>query len=484
MKHKTLPIAFILCAAVLSGCGQSGTPAASSSVSSADSAYYDPDSVAVETSIVKKGAIEEKSMFSGTVQPFKTVEVASPRTGVKVTDVNFDVGDSVKAGDVLFSLDISDIQNNINVLNASLASADANIQSAQTELEQVEGSQMKQQIENSKTAVSSAQRSYDTAKAQLDTAKRDYDSANALFSSGAVSQTELTNLKNAYDEAERNTKDAKEALDSAQYSYDLLVNETLAENKKRAQNSLDSAIAQKNAQAAQMQSYKKDIADSNVKSPISGTVLSCNAVSGSVLTGDMPFVIVDLRKVKIEINVSEEIVNSLSVGDTAEITVDSYSNEPFKGRISTIAPGANTDGTFPVSIEIDNPDGKLKSGMFAEVKFVKNKSSDNIVLDKNAVLIDSLSEYVYVVKDSKAQRVDVTTGLDNGTCVEILSGLNEGDEVVVNGSSYLNNGDTVRIVNGSAESKGNTDISEPDSNDAQSNNQKSAEPAEIAKGEE
>ncbi len=460
MKYKTLPITFIIIAAVLTGCGSSGQPSSSSSASSADLASYDPNSVAVETSNAQKGTIEEKSMFSGTVQPVKTVDVSSPRTGVKVTSVNFDVGDSVKAGDVLFSLDTADIQNNINVLNASLASADASIQSAQTELEQVEGSQMKQQIENSKTAVSSAQRAYDTAKAQLETAKRDYDSSSVLFANGAVAQTELTNLKNAYDEAVRNEQAAKEALNSAQYSYDLLVNETLAENKKRAQNSLDSAVAQKKAQAAQMQSYKKDLTDSNVKSPITGTVLNCNAVAGSVLTGDMPFVIVDLSTVKIEINVSEEIVNSLSVGDTAEITVESYSNEPIEGKISTISPGSNSDGTFPVSIEINNPDGKLKSGMFAEVNFVKDKSSNNIVLDKNAVLIDSLSEYVYVVKDSKAQRVDVTTGLDNGTYVEILTGINEGDEVVINGSSYLNNGDSVRVVNGKGGDNENSDKNE------------------------
>ena len=113
MKYKTLPIAFILCTAVLAGCGSSGGGEVSSAATSSDLASYDPNSVAVETSIAKKGSIEEKSMFSGTVQPIKTVDVASPRTGVKVTSVNFDVGDSVKAGDVLFSLDTTDIQNNI-----------------------------------------------------------------------------------------------------------------------------------------------------------------------------------------------------------------------------------------------------------------------------------------------------------------------------------------------------------------------------------
>ena len=116
MNYKTLPIAFILCTAVLVGCGSSGGGEASSAVSSSGVASYDPNSVAVETSIAKKGSIEEKSMFSGTVQPVKTVDVASPRTGVKVTSVNFEVGDNVKAGDVLFSLDTTDIQNNINII--------------------------------------------------------------------------------------------------------------------------------------------------------------------------------------------------------------------------------------------------------------------------------------------------------------------------------------------------------------------------------
>ena len=92
--------------------------------------------------------------------------------------------------------------------------------------------------------------------------------------------------------------------------------------------------------------------------------------------------------------------------------------------------------------------------MFAEVRFVKNRSTDSIVIDKNAVLIDSTSEYVFIIEDGKARRVDVTTGIDNGTEVEILSGLTAGMEVVTNGSSYLNNGDSVRIVTGDGSVKG------------------------------
>ena len=459
VAHISLPAALILSAAVFTGCGQSAAanePSASSSASSSesDAVEFDPNSVAVETSVVKKGSIEEKSMFSGTVNPVKKVDVASPRSGVKVTEVKFDVGDSVKAGDILFKLDTTDIQNNISILNASLASADASIESAKTDLSQVEGSQIKLQIENSRNAVSDAEREYQSAKTALDNAKRDYDSGNALFTQGALAQNELTKLKTDYDEAVRKEQAARQSLDTAKYSYDLLVNETVAENKKRAQDSLNSAIASKNAQAAQMKSYQKELSDSSVTSPVNGTVLECNAVAGSVLGSDMPFVIVDLSTVKIEINVSEEVINSIAVGDEAEITVKAYSDHNFTGKISTISPGSNSDGTFPVTIEIPNPTGELKSGMFAEVRFVKNRSTDSIVIDKNAVLIDSTSEYVFIIEDGKARRVDVTTGIDNGTEVEILSGLTAGMEVVTNGSSYLNNGDSVRIVTGDGSVKG------------------------------
>ena len=169
MKKRALFPFLAVCAAIaFSGCSSNETVQASSQVSS--EVQIDPNSVAVETYIVEKTDISELSMFTGTVTPSETVNVVSPRTGVKVTAVNFDVGDSVKKGDVLFNLDTSDIQNSISVLEASIASADAGIQSAQTALSQVEGSEMQKQIESLKNAVSDAERELKNCESSLNTA--------------------------------------------------------------------------------------------------------------------------------------------------------------------------------------------------------------------------------------------------------------------------------------------------------------------------
>ncbi len=453
MKKIVLSAVVLFLAVTAVGCkGGNNTnlnaPDASSSQVEQEEEVFDPNSVAVEVEKVKKRKIEEKSTFSGTVLPIKTVEVASPRSGVKVNKVNFDVGDNVSAGDILFALDTSDIENNISVLNANLESADVNIKSAETELSLVEGSQTQIQIQNHKDTIAEAERNYQAAKTTLQNAERDYNSGKALFEQGAISQNEFTELKNSYDDAVRKEASSNDTLNTAKYNYDIYINKTIPENKKRAQDTLNSAVASKNAQSAQMRSYQKDLADSNVNSPISGTVLECNAVAGSILNGT-PFVIVDLSTVKIEINVSEKVINSISIGDNVEINIASYSSKPFNGKISTIAPGSSSDGTFPVTIEIQNPNNELKSGMFAEVNFVNNVSDGNVVLNKSAVLIDSVSEYVFIIEDKKAKRVNIKTGIDNGKEVEILEGITEGMDVVVNGGSYLNDGDSVRIVNNS-----------------------------------
>ena len=455
MKKRALFPFLAVCAAIaFSGCSSNETVQASSQVSS--EVQIDPNSVAVETYIVEKTDISELSMFTGVVTPSETVNVVSPRTGVKVTAVNFDVGDSVKKGDVLFNLDTSDIQNSISVLEASIASADAGIQSAQTALSQVEGSEMQKQIESLKNAVSDAERELKNCEASLNTAKRDFESGQALFNAGAMAKTEFENLKTAYDTADRTYQAAQDALDTANYNYNLLTTKTIEENRQVAEDNLNSAIAQKNSQTAQMRSYQKDLTDSNVTSPINGVVLERNVTEGSMLGAETPFVIINIDTVKIEINVSEEMINSIHVGDPVQIKISSYSDKVFEGSISTIAPGSNSDGTFPVTIDIQNPGGEIKSGMFAQVNFVKSQSADTIVVDRAAVLVDTSGEYVYINDNGTAKKIYIETGIDSGDKIQVLSGIEEGMEVVINGNSYLNDGDSLRVVTGDGELKDST----------------------------
>ena len=180
-------------------------------------------------------------------------------------------------------------------------------------------------------------------------------------------------------------------------------------------------------------------------SPISGTVLECNVTEGAEVSGT-PFIIIDLNTVNVEVNVSEQIINSIKEGDSVKLKITTLSDEIFNGSITSIAPGANNDGTYNVKIEINNSDRKLKSGMFAEVYFTKEKSDSSIVLPRSAVMSKDDEYYVFTVENGTAKRAVVNVGIDNGDEIEIKSGINIGDTVVVKGQSYLKDGDPVNDV--------------------------------------
>lgn len=405
------------------------------------------EGTSVEIATAEKQLIEEAYIFSGTIKPSEEVSVLSALSGVKVESVNFDVGDRVNAGDVLFTLDTENIENNIKVLQASLASAEASIQSAQTNLELANGSSMQTQAEAARNAVSTAEKSLKSAEISLNTAQTDYENGKLLFDVGGITQTELDGYKNSYENAKMSYENAQSALSQAQSSYDILVNQTMVENERKAQDSLNVAKAAKQSTAAQMASYEKQLNDAQVTSPITGTVLECNVTEGAVLSQSTPFVMINLDQVKIEVNISEQMASYVKPGSSVEITVSAISEEPFTGTVATVAPGADSDGTYPVTITVDNSDGMLKSGMFSEVTFIKNSSEDSIVIDRSALLTKSGETYVYINDNGTAKKMSVVTGIDTGDKIQIVSGLEEGMSIVTTGNSYLKDGDALHIVN-------------------------------------
>ncbi|MBS4960368.1 MAG: efflux RND transporter periplasmic adaptor subunit [Clostridiales bacterium] len=225
------------------------------------------------------------------------------------------------------------------------------------------------------------------------------------------------------------------------------MNQTVKENTRKAEDSLNQAQASLQSIAAQRAVYEQSLSDCTVTAPISGIVQECNVTEGAILSGGTPFVLVNLDTVKVVLNISESMVSKVNTGDKVEISVPSYSEDKFTGEISTVAPGANADGTYDVTIEVDNADGVLKAGMFAQADFVKNSSDQCIVLDRNAVVSDSQGDYVFSVnEDSTVSKLPVVTGIDTGEKIEIINGVDENMTIVTSGNTYLSEGDQVHIV--------------------------------------
>lgn len=449
MKKYVRLTAMVLCAAMLAGCG-----------AKKDMPQMEEEAKVTSVEIANPtiNTVEDEYMYSGTIQAAETVDVSAKVTGT-VEAAYYEVGDTVAKGSVLYKIDDTDYQNSLKSAQASLNTANASVQSAKTSVDTANGAAMQTQLESSKNAITNAQtnletsnKSLDDAKIALDKAQSDYDINKQLYDVGGISEDALTTYKNALDnannahtKAELGVKSAEDALNQAKTNYDILSNKTTAENTRKAQDGLNSAIAaQKSAQVA-VDNAKQQIAYCTVTSPISGTVLSKTATKGSMLSG-VGYQIVDLSTVKVEVNASEQIATSVKAGDAVTIVIPSMSDEQFVGSITEIPPGANSDGTYTIKINIPNTTGELKAGIFAEVYFAKSTSNNAVILPRDAVIDSDDGSYVYIADGNTARKVAVTVGIDTGDTIEVTSGVTINDKVVVKGQTYLADGDEINVV--------------------------------------
>lgn len=451
MKKYLKLTAFALCLAMLAGCGNDkgkGMPGEETKTTS------------VEIANPTINTVKDEYMYSGTIEAADTVDVSAKVQGT-VAATYFEVGDKVTKGAVLYKIDDTDYQNSLKTAQASLNSANAGVRSAQTGVDTANGATMKTQLESSKNAITNAQTSLETAEKTLDDARiakdkaqSDYDMNCQLFEVGGISQDMLNTYKNsldnainAYSRAENNVTSAKTSLEQAKTSYNILEKETTAENSRRASDSLNTALASQKSASVAVDNAKQQVAYCTVTSPINGTVLSKKVTAGAMASG-VGYQIVDLSSVKVTVNASEQIATTVKAGDPVTINIPSMENgSQFTGTITENPPGANADGTYTIKINIPNTSGQLKAGMFAEVYFAKSTSNNAVILPRDAVLDNNGEEYyVFVADGNKAKKVDVAVGIDTGDTIEVTSGIDLNDKVVIKGQTYLADGDEINIV--------------------------------------
>lgn len=321
----------------------------------------------VQTTAVTTGEISSSFSYSGTVAPSREVSVVPSMAG-KVTSYAYDVGNSVQEGAVLFTLDSTDLQNNMRSLEAN----------------------------------------YAATQLQVDNAKSQLESNTILYEEGILAKNDLDQLQLAYDSAQAN-------LTSIQI---------------------------------QIENLQKNIDDCNITAPISGVISARGVEVGSFAGQSAPaYTIIDLSTVKVEVGVSEQMVNDIAVGEAVDVLLTAVSDEPFSGTVSTISPTATQTGTYTVKVTLNNSQGAFKPGMIAEVKFVTAASQNAMILPRDAVIEKDEETYVYVVENNVAKKVPVTLGIESGENVEITSGLTADMQVVTKGQTYISDGEEVQVQN-------------------------------------
>ncbi|MGL4791109.1 MAG: efflux RND transporter periplasmic adaptor subunit [Anaerotignaceae bacterium] len=417
---KTIILLAIILTLALSGC---------TAAEATEEEQQAPAVMAIEVLPAKMGEVETNYIYAGKTAPVETVAVFSTLSGI-VNKANYNIGDKVKAGDILFEMDTESIQTSLKQLRASYDAAIANIEVNQITLESIRSDELDLQIENQRIAMENAETAYNNTK--------------ALYEQGFVSQVDMDNVENQYNMAKQ--------------SYEVTKSQTTIEDSiKKAEAGLNASQASANATAAQIEGVEKNLRDAVVRSPISGVITGKNVTAGVLLTNSAaPYTIADLSSVIVNVSVSEQLINSVQKGTQVNVKIAAASDETIEGTVKTINPVANAQGTYDLEIQINNADGVIKSGMFAEVSFNKEKGHNSIVVDRDAVITKNNETYVFVAENGVAVQKNILMGIDDGVSVQILSGIEENDNVIVKGQTYLKDGDLVNIVNADANTEENT----------------------------
>lgn len=210
------------------------------------------------------------------------------------------------------------------------------------------------------------------------------------------------------------------------------------------------ALAAGSADAA-LEQASTQLNHCTITSPINGVVGSVNLSLGDNASPQAPAATVsDNSKLETEIMVSENEVSYIKVGSDVGVSIRAASDKPYKGKVDSVSGVPDTARrNYAVKIVMVNPESKIRSGMFAEVRVDTISKKDVLYIPVSALIPTGGREIVYTVdKDSRAQELEVQSGIRNDDYVEIVKGLEAGQEVITKGNTLVNKGTLLRVVAG------------------------------------
>jgi HlyD family secretion protein len=380
-------------------------------------ALQQPKSVAATAAV--RSSIVISLEYPARIRPRQEI-VVSPKASGRISTVTAEVGQVVKAGDVLFTLEAGDFE-------AQNRQAKAALDSAQANLTRTSDSSLSSQVLQAQAAVKQAQVQYDDAKDLSDRTEK-------LFTDGTASRQQRDSAKAKLDSAAI-------ALDTAQQNLALLQDKGGPQSTGLASTQVDQAQA--TAELAQSQ-----LSNTIIRSPINGVVSTRNVDAGELVGSGVPaFVVIDVSALTAEASVEESTVRALRKGQSVPVTIDAEAGTPVNGTVDTISPAADprTQG-YIVKVRIVAPPATVRPGMFARVSVPVETRSGVLVVPNSAVVTETGVASVFAVVDGKLKKTTVQTGISDNAVTEITAGLAEGTLVVTEGQSFLNDGDSVTIA--------------------------------------
>lgn len=353
----------------------------------------------------ERGDLVRSVVATGKIEAINKVEIKSKASGI-IQKMYVEIGDRVRTGQILCELDKNDLQPRVTELKAAVAVAEATVISAKAELERYKVEAMGPDVPF---------------------LKRDMERARKMFSDGLLAQ-------NGRDETEKNYEMALNRQRSAQTNLGV------------ARAAIQKAESQLDVTRAQLSRAEEDLRNSTIVAPIDGVILSRerevgDAVSSILTMGSGATLILtlgNLSEVYVKGKVDESDLGKIWVGQPARIVIESLKDQKFTGRVTKIAPmGVEKDNvtTFEVRVSISNESGKLRALMTANAEIILEEKKGVLTIPESAVIYKKDKSIEVEIPDATQEkgrrRVAVATGISNGSKTEVLRGINEGQQVIL-----------------------------------------------------
>ncbi len=354
---------------------------------------------------VERGDIARSVVATGRIEPITKIEVKSKANGI-IKELRVQVGDIVQPGSVLAELDKEDLAARVREAEAALLSAQSNLQAAAAQLQ-------KNKVE--------------AEGPDVPFTKRNYERSEKLMKEGVLPQ---------------------QSYEDSRSAYELALNR---QNIARAQLTVSEAkVSQAKADVAQAQAAvdrsKEELNYTTIRSPIHGMVLSRDVEIGSPVSSilnmgsaaTLVMVLGDISQVYVRGKVDEADIGVVRLGQPSRIKVETFKDKTFEGKVTEISPlGVDKENvvTFEVKVSIRNPGGELRANMTANAEIVLDEHLGTLLIPESAVIYDSKRNATVEVpaagKPNGREKRSIKVGISNGTRTEVLSGLEQGDKVVL-----------------------------------------------------
>lgn len=381
----------------------------------------------------KIGTLEKSILYSGTLMPEKMVTVL-PKVPGKLESIAVEEGEPVEEGDLIATVDKEVAELQMEQAHAAYRAAFAQYQAAKRGVRPAE-------LETARASLEQAEKDLEDALTNLERSKR-------LLDAGTISQAN-------YEETERIYRSSETKVENARRQVELM-----AEGSGKEE--LEMAEANAEAAEAQYELAKLQFENTEITAPVSGYIAKVTAEEGNMVGSETPIVlIVQDDPMYVEIPMPEQyygVISGKAASIEARVFPSAYPEAPpYSGDVTNVSRILDPESrTFVLEIHVDNPERRLRPGMYVNVEIVLDKSENTIMVPESSLVYRNDTQVVFVVDgeetpgDGKVQAKmkSVRVGLRQDGIAEINGGISSEDRVIIKGNAFLEEGQLIEPVDG------------------------------------